>query len=298
MAGPTQMSPQRWANQLTRMLDVVNGLDRYPVDVEELILEYSRTVWPDDPVLGIKSEELRGFEGALVPIRERGGWLIISNSAAKDGRRRFTVAHEAGHYLLHRHLLPPDGIRCGADSVIRGAGKDIEQEADAFAAALLMPSHDLRRQVDPKAKPTLDELGALADRYGVSLTAAVLRWLGHTERRSLMVVSTEGFALWGRSSELAFKTGRYIRTSGVPYEIPGGSGAAQPHLVDECRAGIAHAAGIWFDEEVEEFSVHATAFDQVITLLHLGGARPRWQEPDEEPEPDVVDRFAVSTRLR
>ena len=298
MAGPTQMSPTRWANQLTRMLDVVKGLDRYPVDVEELILEYSRTVWPDDPVLGIESEELLGFEGALVPIRERGGWLIISNSAAKDGRRRSTVAHETGHYVLHRHLLPPDGIRCGEDSVNRGAGKDIEREADEFAAVLLMPSHDLRRQIDPKAKPTLDELAALADRYGVSLTAAILRWLGHTERRSMMIVSTEGFALWGRSSEPAFKTGRYIRTSGEPYEIPGGSGAAQPHLVDECRCGIAHPTGVWFDEEVEEFSVHATTFDQVITLLHFGETRPRWQAREKELERDVVDRFAVLARLR
>ncbi|GJD88140.1 hypothetical protein BHAOGJBA_1653 [Methylobacterium hispanicum] len=283
------------------MLDLVKGIDaadRYPVDVEALIIDYSRNVWPGDPVLEIVSEELEGFEGALVPVREKGGWLIISNSAARDGRRRFTVAHEVGHYLLHRHLLPPDGIRCKADSVGRAAGQDIEKEADEFAATLLMPSHDLRRQIDPKAKPTLDELGALADRYGVSLTAAVLRWLRHTERRSVMVVSTEGFALWGRSSEAAFKTGRYFKTSGEPLEIPATSGAAQPHLVDECRAGIAHPAGVWFDEEVEEFTVHAAAFDQAITLLHLGEARPRWSMPVEEVEPDVVDRFASLKRIR
>lgn len=132
----------------------------------------------------------------------------------------------------------------------------------------------------------------------MSLTAAILRWLEHTKRRSLMVVSTDGFALWGRSSDPAYKTGRFIRTSGEPYEIPAAAGAAQPHLVDECRAGIAHSSGVWFDEEVEEFTVHATAYDQVITLLHLGEARPRWQVSDKEPEPDVVDRFDALKRLR
>ncbi|MCJ2009587.1 ImmA/IrrE family metallo-endopeptidase [Methylobacterium sp. J-092] len=158
MPPPAYKHPARWANQLTTMLDHVKGSNRYPVDVEELILDYSRNVWPGDRVLAIHSEELHGFEGALVPVRENGGWLIISNSAARDGRRRFTIAHEVGHYLLHRHLLPPEGIRCKADSVGRGAGHAIEKEADEFAAALLMPSHDLRRQIDPRAKPSIDEL--------------------------------------------------------------------------------------------------------------------------------------------
>lgn len=298
MARPPQMSPTRWAIRLTQMLDQVKGPDRYPVDVEELILEYSRQTCPDDRVLGVHSEELRGFEGALVPLRDQGGWVIISNSAARDGRRRFTVAHEVGHYLLHRHLLPPEGIRCKADSVSRGAGQDIEKEADEFAAALLMPSHDLRRQIDPKHKPTLDELGALATRYGVSLTAVILRWLSHTERRSLVVVSTDGFALWARSSQPAYRSGRFLKTSDEPVEIPALSGAAQPHMVEECRRGLLHPAGVWFDEEVEELTVHAGAFGQVITLLHLGEARPRWTAQDEEDEPDVVDRLSGLKRPR
>lgn len=292
MVAPVRMSPIRWAIQLTKFLDAVKGTDRYPVDVEELILEYSRNVWPEEPVLGIESRPIKGFEGALIPLRDhRQGWLVISNSQATPGRRRFTVAHEVGHYLLHRHRLPAVGIFCKEEDVSRRSGKDMEKEADEFAAALLMPSHDLRRQIDPKSKPTLSELGALAERYGVSLTAAVLRWLEHTERRSVMVVSTEGYALWARSSHQAYKTGRFIRTSGAPHEIPAGSGAAQPHLIEECRAGIAHPAGVWFDEEVEEITVHATAYDKVISVLHLGDARSSWKLIDEEPDADLVERL-------
>ncbi|MCJ2036136.1 ImmA/IrrE family metallo-endopeptidase [Methylobacterium sp. J-068] len=292
MTASLEKSPLRWANQLTKMLDLAKGQDRYPVDVEELILEYSRTVWPDDPVLKVVSQPLKGFEGALVPVHEDPrGWLVISNSTASAGRRRFTVAHEAGHYFLHRHRLP-NGIHCKEEDVSRRAGKDIEKEADAFAAALLMPLHDLRRQVDPKVRPTLVELGALAERYGVSLTAATLRWLEYTERRSLMVVSTDGYACWARSSDPAYRSGRFIKTSGPPHEIPAVSGAARPDMADACRAGISHPSGVWFEEEVEEFTVHATALDQVITILHFGDAKPRWSVTDEEPEPDVFDRFA------
>ncbi|BDL39031.1 hypothetical protein MSPGM_16210 [Methylorubrum sp. GM97] len=296
MPDTSEMTPMRWANRLTQMLDAVKGADRYPVDVEELILEYSRDVWPDDPVLKIVSEPLRGFEGALVPVRKAPcGWLVVSNSSASPGRRRFTVAHEIAHYLLHRDRIPPQGIYCKEEDVSRRAGKDIEKEADTFAAALLMPFHDLRRQIDPKAKPTLADLGGLAERYGVSLTAAILRWLEVTERRSLMVVSTEGYALWARSSEPAFKSGRFIRTSGAPHEIPAGAGASRPDLAEACRAGISHPSGIWFDEEVEEYTVHATAIDQVITILHLGEGRPRWSIVEDR-EPDVVDRFEANSR--
>ncbi|GJD37471.1 ImmA/IrrE family metallo-endopeptidase [Methylobacterium aerolatum] len=297
MADSSELTPTRWANRLTQMLDLVKGEDRYPVDVEELILEYSRSVWPDDPVLKIVSQPIRGFEGALVPIREEPrGWLVISNSAASPGRRRFTVAHEAAHYILHRDRIPAGGIYCKEEDVSRRNGKDIEKEADTFAAALLMPLHDLRRQIDPRAKPTLADLSALAERYGVSLTAATLRWLEITERRSLMVVSTEGYALWARSSGPAFKSGRFIRTSGSPHEIPVGAGALRPDLADECRLGLSHPAGVWFDEDVEEITVHATAIDQVISVLHLGRAEARSHDGEDDPEQDVLDRFEANGR--
>ncbi len=130
------------------------------------------------------------------------------------------MAHEAAHYILHRDRIPAGGIYCKEEDVSRRNGKDIEKEADTFAAALLMPLHDLRRQIDPRAKPTLADLSALAERYGVSLTAATLRWLEITERRSLLVVSTEGYALWARSSGPAFKSGRFIRTSGSRMKSP------------------------------------------------------------------------------
>lgn len=135
----------------------------------------------------------------------------------------------------------------------------------------------------------------MAERYGVSLTAAALRWLEVTERRSLMVVSTEGYALWARSSEAAFRSGRFIRTSGAPHETPTGAGASRSDLAEACRVGIVHPSGIWFDEEVEEFTVHATAFDQAITILHLGEGRSS-RSVVEGHEPDIVDRFERNCR--
>jgi hypothetical protein len=64
----------------------------------------------------------------------------------KEGRYRFTVAHEAGHWRLHRHLFADSGAPTLFDPslppsiVCRTSQKDpMEFQADSFAAHLLMP---------------------------------------------------------------------------------------------------------------------------------------------------------------
>src|SRR4029077_19487087 len=94
-----------------------------------------------------------------------------------------------------------------------------------------------------------------ADRYCVSLIAAILRWLAYTDRRAVLVVSRDGFIFWSRASEMALKTGAFFRTSGAPVEIPVASLAAtQDQLVDG-RAGLDHQPGIWFNEPVREMTI-------------------------------------------
>jgi hypothetical protein len=96
---------------------------------------------------------------------------------------------------------------------------------------------------------------ACADRYDVSLTAVILRWLRYTDRRAIMILSTDGYANWAWSSDPAFKSGRYIKTRvSPPYEMPAGSGIARGVPAVELRSGIDHPAGVWFDEPVLEMS--------------------------------------------
>lgn len=80
-------------------------------------------------------------------------FVITANAAHPQTRRRFTVAHELGHYMLHRHLIGK-----GVDdnkayrSTIGGRyhntdiGLKQETEANKFAANILMPYPLLREQ--------------------------------------------------------------------------------------------------------------------------------------------------------
>jgi len=232
-------------------------------------------MFPDDPILGVRGDRIPGFEGALYPLETGKGWAIVYNSSVSPGRKRFTVAHEFGHYLMHRTLMPR-GFECDEASVTFRDGADLEAEADTFAAYLLMPFDDCRTQIPADAAPTLEALSQIAERYGVSLIAAALRWLEYTERRSMLVIGREGYVLWSKSSASALKTNRYFRTRGDvrPVPIPAASLATRKDFADIAREGVDQPAGTWFDEECIEYSVQSDRYDQTITILHFSHHAP------------------------
>jgi hypothetical protein len=285
-----KFSAVRWAIEMTKFWELASHGDRFPVNVEVIALEISKTRYSEDRLVAIEGGSLPGFEGALYPLGgPTDGWAIIyNNTGVSEGRRRFTIAHEFGHYLAHRSQLPR-GVECGEKVVTRRDGKGIEKEADEFAAYLLMPFDDYKAQIAPSEKPTFDDLGRLANRYGVSLTAATLRWLEYTERRAVLVVSRDGGAIWSRSSEPAKKTGRVYWTSQETFMLPEGSVAAREAFDESGRGTAVHAAGIWFPEEVEEESIRSRRYDLCLTLLHL--PKHAAYVPIIRDEPDTFDRL-------
>ncbi|MGB3805816.1 MAG: ImmA/IrrE family metallo-endopeptidase [Erythrobacter sp.] len=87
------------------------------------------------------------ISGLIKPKDEGEGFIIKVNRFEPKQRQRFTIAHEIGHYLLHR-----DRIQGGVvDSTLYRSklSSRLEAEANRLAADLLMP-HD--RIEEEKAK--------------------------------------------------------------------------------------------------------------------------------------------------
>lgn len=107
--------------------------------------------------------------------------VIAVNSAQHENRQRFTIAHELGHFLLHRgtKLHFDEDFRIDyRDATSSDATKREEIEANAFAAALLMPRRILMRdwlRLAPDDKEISDAIRTLAKRYRVSQKAMELR---------------------------------------------------------------------------------------------------------------------------
>jgi Zn-dependent peptidase ImmA (M78 family) len=285
-------SPQRWAIDLSVLMNAAMGKDRFPVNIPELALEYSRMRFPDDPVSLVTGDDLPGFDGALIkaPRHKRGWGIFYNRSFSSQGRINFTLAHELGHYLLHRKAYP-EGFRCRSQDVVRwdSAYGQVEYQANVFAANILMPLDDYRRQIPESARADLEMIAQCADRYRVSLIAATLRWLNYTNRRAVLVVSRDGYILWAKSSERALKTGAYFRTSVGPIEIPSASLAATQDMLVEARAGVKHGAGVWFCEPAHEMTIFAEQCDFVISLLLLENDGGVWHA--DEQEDDTFDRM-------
>lgn len=278
-------SPERWAFEITHVLNAVLGAEHFPINVTAVAQEYSAQKFPHDPISRIVGDSLPGFDGALykAPAGKKGWGIFYNNQMRSTGRVNFTLAHEFGHYLLHR-LAYPDGIRCGEQDFVQWDSEygQVEHQANVFAANLLMPLDDFRRLIQPDAVVDLDVISDCAERYRVSLIATVLRWLSYTEKRAVLVVSRDGFILWARSSAKALRTGAFFRTSLGPIAVPVASLAAQgltaQGLTAERQTARQHDGGIWLPEPVLEMTVLSEQYDFAISLLLLRNDPPPFED--------------------
>src|SRR5690242_18740124 len=90
--------------------------------------------------LGLKIKEVdsTGFDGALIRGKNvRKGLIAIKKSMLEGARKRFTVAHEIGHFVIPYHQNI-ESI-CAEEQVEswRNGLKRAEVEANEFAAELL-----------------------------------------------------------------------------------------------------------------------------------------------------------------
>lgn len=263
--------PMAEANRLSAMLNQVLGPERFPVNIEELALDYSQRCFPHSPVTKIVGEVLPGFEGLLKSNKDQSKWLIVYNSAmASPGRKRFTLAHEFGHYLLHRQIQPQ--FVCSQQDMEDWDADEraIETEADTFASFLLMPLSDYRKQVAGQAI-SFDLLGHCANRYGVSLTAAALKWIDVADRRAVLVASCDNHLLWARSNRAAFKSGAFFSTRKRTIEVPHTS-LAHSHNCTATRQTESTRAQVWFPREPDtmpltEMTMVSDQYDYTLTLL-------------------------------
>lgn len=149
------------------------GITKPPVDVEDVVRR-----------LGIQliteplDDELSGMA-----VRSSKHKLIIANSRHHLNRRRFTIAHECGHHVLHESYLL-EGVHVDKGILRRdslsSSGRDLKEvAANAFAAELLMPrnliSSIVPRDFDVLAEEEQQELKEVAERFGVSTAALSIR---------------------------------------------------------------------------------------------------------------------------
>lgn len=147
------------------------GIKSLPIPVDEIAKKRGLTIKPYN--LGEK------VSGVLV--MDSGKGTIGINPTESKVRQRFTVAHELGHFELHKQ---ESGLFIDKEfkMLFRDQNSSIgevrkEQEANAFAAALLMPEKLLVKEIKNQNFDLNDEdsLKDLAKLFHVSIPAMTFR---------------------------------------------------------------------------------------------------------------------------
>ena len=119
--------------------------------------------------LEIYKHEFPNNISGCIEREEGGSYVIFTNENHHINRRRFTVAHEIAHYLLHRDMIE-DGV---VDDILyrSNLSGSLEKEANSYAAQLLMPRHLILEAI----KEGIDSIKELADKFRVSEAAMSIR---------------------------------------------------------------------------------------------------------------------------
>lgn len=137
----------------------------------------------------------RGLTGARGRLTVRGsrGFIRVADRITEEAQRRFVVAHELGHYIMHasRGLLS----LCTEGDFLEYAPGNAETEANVFAAELLMPQALFERKCDVEV-PGLDAVRELAEEFGTTLTATAIRFVDLCPEPCAVVWCEAGIIKW------------------------------------------------------------------------------------------------------
>ncbi|KAA3506218.1 ImmA/IrrE family metallo-endopeptidase [Agrobacterium vitis] len=165
-----------------------------PVPIEDLASSIN--------IIDILEMETEEFEGGLTTDPDKRKGVILYKAGTKGGRRRFTIAHEIGHFLIPWHK---GDQRCTKKDMIERRIETLvqkqETEANRFAAGILMPRpwfvSDMRKLGDAD----VEHVKTLARQYGTSVEATVARYVELTDDCCAFVFSKDGIIRYTRATK-------------------------------------------------------------------------------------------------
>lgn len=150
----------------------------------QLRREINYTKIPVDPIeiaalkgIEFREDDVDGYTGMLLVV-DGEALISIKKTIREPARKRFTIAHELGHFAIPGHITPQQHMFQCSDKDISNFGKfdNKEVQANWFASELLLPEEHFRKHVQYKDlnKRLLDDL---CTEFDTSLTATGMRFI-------------------------------------------------------------------------------------------------------------------------
>lgn len=142
--------------------------------LDEIISDYSIEIYNAD----LLSRDIIGYLA-----HDEDTWVVGVDESLDAYVKRFVIAHQLGHYFLHRTSISKGAIRVDSRSAIRWRvqRQDMSKseresfEANAFAAELLMPQQTIYSNLSTEVEVTTREIESLSRYFGSPVEAVTYR---------------------------------------------------------------------------------------------------------------------------
>lgn len=196
------------------------------------------------------------------------GVIRVSDTIPDANRRRFSIAHEIGHWILHEGRS--QGYLCTAKDLRDYAKSPEEAEANIFAAALLIPRMFIKSQM-LSGDPTFKCAKKLANTCQTSLTSASRRLVELSKKRVILVCCFNYKITWSIPSTGAKNL--WLDRTNLPVKSLTKASFDAKETINTFKP---QPPSIWFpsidfhrDEELFEEVMYAKNIDMTLTLLWL-----------------------------
>lgn len=232
----------------------------------------------------VLDDKLEGAEARLAAVSQRA--IITVSSAVKDPRRRrFSIAHELGHWEMDRYTS--ELSVCTTDDlnnwIPQPSKPDREQQANEFAAALLTPEQFFAPLCQDQ-DPSFELISDLADRFNVSLMATAMRYVRFTSEPCAIVFSKDGLVKWFSGSKDFNDLGLFIEVRVKPDPSSLAASFFQGRSISPSQRNV--SASVWLapghyrkNAKIREQALTMPNYNSVLTLL--------WIDEDIKDEDDL-----------
>jgi len=138
--------------------------------------------------------------------------ITINADIAYAPKKRFVMAHELGHLLLHKNVVPV--FNCTEAAFMQWYEQSsFETQANEFAAELLMPQNLFIEQARKIKKFDFNTILTLAKYFQTSVTSTIIKFISASTYPMAVVYSTNGKINWQAfTNDFIFK--RFIKKKG------------------------------------------------------------------------------------
>ncbi|RQV65901.1 ImmA/IrrE family metallo-endopeptidase [Burkholderia cenocepacia] len=248
-----------------------------------------------DAGMDVRYELLDGCEATLVGVKNQA--IATIRPSGNRGRERFSVAHELGHWNLHRGK----SFRCRVDDQSENLASDVtlEKQADSYAAHLLMPRYLFDPAIRSGAKiPTFKHIGEVAQAFEVSVAATIIR-MAEVDTLPVIVACYDGRGIrWRAIAPHVPRRWHLVQSldeDSFAYDIANG--------VKSIQCSGKQSADAWFsNDDAENYEVHEHAMPgrpgEVLVMLYLADTDMFESPFERKSEGQYQERLGFGRRSR